>query len=145
MHGLGTRWAAGASPCVAGGVRDANEARPAAGASRHPGHGDTAGSPAVLTQGRTGGMRERRCRPLPRVFARVLGGRPGQLQGGTKTSQQNCTSLFHSFCRTVKEHPAEYVTHTFDFFYSLCFDICWMCFYKMKIYWNLEFYGFRFN
>ena len=31
----------------------------------------------------------------------------------------------------------------FNFFYSLCFDICWMCFYKTKIYWNLEFYGFK--
>lgn len=55
--------------------------------------------------------------PLPLVFARVLGGRPGQPNSAAGRCQnfieQNCTSLFHWFCITIKEHPAESVTHTY--------------------------------
>lgn len=53
---------------------------------------------------------------LPLVFAHVPGGRPGQpnITAGRcqHFTEQNCTSLFHWFCKTIKEHPEEYVTHT---------------------------------
>lgn len=76
--------------------------------------GDTATGQLVCTGKEGRGLRVEL--PSLPVFARVPGGRPGQPNSAAGRCQnfteENCTSLFHWSCRTIKEHPAEYVTHT---------------------------------
>lgn len=87
--------------------------------------------------------------PFSLVFAHVLGGHPGQPNSPAGRCQniieENCTSLFHWFCKTIKEHPAEYVIHTCLISFRVSVLICAGCaFMKQRFIGTWNFMTLRF-